>query len=81
MGIPLSMLGSKKSVVAYPEVWKEGFGDGYYKQRNPTEDVIDTWAIDIVGTPVKNPGINITDTETLEGEINKIISEMESTNG
>ena len=80
-GIPLSMLGSKKSVVAYPEVWKEGFGDGYYKQRNPTEDVIDTWAIDIVGTPVKNPGINITDTETLEGEINKIISEMESTNG
>ncbi len=80
-GIPLSFLGSRKQVIAYPEVWKEGFGDGYYKQRNTEEDVVDSWAIDIVGTPVNSSDVTIKDSETLKGEIHKLISEMENGNG
>ncbi len=79
-GMEMSDFDEKKNVVAYPEKWKEGFGDGYYKQRSPKEAIIDKWVIDIVGTPVKVSDINVTDNETLKGEINKIISEMESTN-
>lgn len=80
-GIPISLMGDKKSVVAYPEVWKDSFGDGYYKQRSPDRQPIETWAIDVVGTPIKNNDTNITDEDTLEEEISKIINEMESSNG
>ena len=79
-GISESELERAKTVVAYPEKWKEGFGNGYYQQRGPGEETIDKWAIDIVGTPVKTTDINATDSETLESEISKMISEMEKMN-
>lgn len=75
----VALTGNRKTVTAYPEIWKDGFGNGYYQQRLPTDETADTWAVDIVGTPVASD-INATDEKTLEGEIHRIIKEMEKTN-
>ena len=78
--LPQSVLGGKKAVTAYPEVWKEGFGNGYYSQTAASDESAGKWSIDIVGTPVGTPDINATDSETLQDEIQRIIKEMGSAN-
>lgn len=76
--------GANKHIVAFPESWKDGFGKGYYNHATtspiPPFSPDEKWSIDIVGTPAKAPDINITDTETLHGEIQKIINSMEDEN-
>ncbi len=76
-GISAEVLSEKKNVIAYPEKWKEGFGNGYYQQRGPTDEVIDKWAIDIIGIPVKTYDFDIPDEDMIKGEIDRIMSEME----
>lgn len=78
--LPQSVLGGKKAVTAYPEVWKEGFGNGYYSQTAASDESVGKWSIDIVGTPVGTPDINATDSDTLQDEIQRIIKEMGSAN-
>ena len=74
---------SKKSIVAYPATWADGFGEEYYDAMNGetiTHD--DNWNSQSKGKPFETMELNISTPEQIRDNIDKIISDIKGdTNG
>lgn len=73
-------MGSKKSVLAYPETWADTFGNNYYKQAQAEEfsrfpDNV-KWHTDMAGKPYKEPDLKPTGIDELRQHINSIMDNM-----
>ena len=70
----------RKSVVAYPADWADGFGKEFYSHgQSPELQAIDKhgeWDVSQQGTPVLLPDINPTGRQDLESSIQSLINSV-----
>ena len=74
---------SKKQILAYPADWIDGFGANYYSTSQSEEEKqlsLDNWNVNQKGEPYKESGLNVTNKETIQFEIETMINEMKETN-
>lgn len=68
---------NKKSILAYPANWAEGFGDDYYQSVKHNELSSDgEWNSQAIGTPFETTGLNVSTTEEIRKELNELLEDI-----
>lgn len=69
--------GNKKSILAYPADWADGFGEEYYSSIK--KDICETdsdWHTHTLGTPFKTNDLNVSTPEQIRSNIDEIMEEL-----
>lgn len=68
---------NKKSILAYPANWAEGFGDDYYQSVKHNELSSDgEWNSQAIGTPFETTGLNVSTPEEIRKELNELLEDI-----
>lgn len=68
---------NKKSILAYPANWAEGFGDDYYQSVKHNELSSDgEWNSQAIGTPFETTGLNVSTPEEIRKELNELLEHI-----
>ena len=73
--------GPNKDIMAFPNNWADTFGNNYYRQTQAKELALlsenNEWKINEEGKPYLESDLNVTSSDEVQNNIQKIISDME----
>lgn len=69
--------GNKKSILAYPAEWAEGFGEEYYSTiKKDLLEIKEEWHTHNPGTPFETNDLNVSTPEEIRSNIDEIMQEI-----